>query len=360
MSIKLLETKPDPTLKDFYEDKERCADLINVICFNGEKVIDADSISQDSNEMTTIFDNTNSIFSFSAFRDIFVRVGKGNYFVFIGIENQQSIDILIALREFLYTAFHYNKQYRAYQRECRKRKSLGLESKRFKLIPVITPVIYFGEDEWKEDHYISDIMEELPEKFKKKINDWYTKVVDIKKINTSLFTHKDNKDLFEGIIKVYESKGRFNKLKEMKVSRDTAILISTITGMKELVNVIKEDESEEIDMCRSWDIYNERIKREATEIGMTQGLAQGLAQGITQGITQGIAQGIEQGMAQGVTQGVQMGKISIMIDLLDRKIGGISLDVQKCIEKTTIEKIDLLAFNLFSIENEQDILNIIN
>lgn len=352
MTINRLETKPDPTLKDFYQDTERFADLINAVCFAGRKIVEAEELFTETNEETTIFDEGNSIYSFYSHRDIFVRLTAQAYYILIGIENQQNVDVLIALREFLYTAFNYNRQYRSYQRECRKRRKEGLEIKEFKLVPVVTPVIYYVEDEWEENHYISGLMKELPIEWEHLVNDWYTRVVDIKKIDTSLFKNKDNRDLFDGIVKVYEVKGDIEKIREMRVSREVAIFIATITGMKGLVNVIREEESEEIDMCRSWDIFVERVTKEANEKGLQKGLQRGLRQGMERGMAQGISQGISQGIFQG--------KISVILSLLSQKLGGLSPEIQIDIESCSIEKIDLLTENLFYIEKEQDILNIIH
>lgn len=72
MSIALM-TKPDPTLKDFYEDMDRCADLINVICFNGEEIVKSNHIYKESVEESTLFEERDFIISFHSYRDIMIR-----------------------------------------------------------------------------------------------------------------------------------------------------------------------------------------------------------------------------------------------------------------------------------------------
>lgn len=353
--IKLLETKPDPTLKDFFTENERFADLINVICFNGRDVIDSSNIERISNEESTLFEDEDVIRSFASYRDILIRYCKEGIIALIGLENQQRKDTLISLREYLYAAFNYNIQYRNYQRDCRKRLRMGMKTKKFELVPVITPVLYYGEDFWCGDYYLHELMPNLPEEWKELINDWHTRVVDIKKIDKSLFRNKDNRDLFDGIVKVYECKGDISKLQHMKVSKDVAILISTITGMKELVNVIRIEEREEIDMCRSWEIFKERVQREADEMAALK-----IAQSLDLGMKQGIEQGIEQGIKQGIQKGLFEGKSNTILSLLNQKLGNLSLSVQYKIENSSMDKLDLLVENLFTIENEQDILNIVN
>ena len=364
MKIDVLKTTPDPTLKDFYADKERLADLVNGLCFQGIENIKAENIKSESNEVSTLFEDNNAVYSFNAYRDVLVKICDQGYLILIGIENQQNIDLYIPLREFLYAAFTYNKQYRDYQKECRQRSQLGLSQKKFRLIPVITPVIYYGENEWKENHYISDLMRDVPKEWEPYINDWYTRVIDVKHVNTSVFKNKDNKDLFDGLIKIYKSKGCLENLSEMRVSKDVAILLATITGMKGLAAMIMEEESEEIDMCRSWDIYVERMTNEkvnkSLQQGIERGLQQGIERGLKQGLEQGLQQGLEQGMSQGLELGISQGKTSVIISLLSQKLGDLSHNILSDIKSSSLDKIDLLTINLFNIQSEQDILNIIH
>ena len=78
------------------------------------------------------------------------------------------------------------------------------------------------------------------------------------------------------------------------------------------------------------------------------------------GLQRGLRQGMERGMAQGISQGIFQGKISVILSLINPKLGGLSPELQIDIESCSIEKIDLLTENLFYIEKEQDILNIIH
>lgn len=110
----------------------------------------------------------------------------------------------------IYAAMNYNKQYRNYQKEKK-----GL----FKLLPLITVVIYYGEDEWKNELYLKELIKDLPESFKELIQDWHTKVIDIKKIDSSIFKNKDNRDLIKTVQIFYESNAKIENIKKMKARK---------------------------------------------------------------------------------------------------------------------------------------------
>lgn len=396
-----LKTKPDPTLKDFYDDMERCADLINAVCFNGEQIINEHQIQKESNEESTLFEERDLISSFHSYRDIMIKITDQGYFLFIGIENQQYIDTFIGLREFLYTAFNYNRQYRNYQREYRKRSKLGLKTRKFVLTPVITPIIYFGEDEWKEDHYLRDMMSGIPKVWYPIINDWYTRVIDVKKMDISLFRNKDNRELFEGIVKVYKAKGNVDNLNDMRVSKDVAILIATITGMKDLINIIIEQESEEIDMCKSWELFKEneiriplereikRVRDEA-KIALEKSVKEATKElekeknniiqernNIIQERNDIIQERndiiqerndiiqernelkqMEIQLKEQAKQEAHDLQVSIIITILINKLGFLSKDIQQHLQQISVDKLDILTKQIPHIENENDILTI--
>ena len=211
----------------------------------------------------------------------------------------------------------------------------------------MTPVLYFGEEEWKEHHYLSDIMNVVPNMWKSIINDWYTRVIDIKKIDTTLFRNKDNKDLFEGILKIYNAKGKSDEIKDLKVTKEIAVLISTITGMKDLVNIIMEQESEEIDMCRSWELFKENEIRIPLEREIKRVREEGRI-------------AVEKELKLAVEKELHETKATIIITILNDKLGGLSKELQQHLKEISIEKLDIITKQILHIENEQDILSLTN
>ena len=48
--------KPDATLKNFFHYKSRFADIINLVCFDGQPILSRNSLSNEDTDMSTVFD----------------------------------------------------------------------------------------------------------------------------------------------------------------------------------------------------------------------------------------------------------------------------------------------------------------
>lgn len=62
--------KPDPVLKDFWNDNERFADLFNQVFFQGETVIAPDKLSDKDTEESTVILEKERITAISRARDV--------------------------------------------------------------------------------------------------------------------------------------------------------------------------------------------------------------------------------------------------------------------------------------------------
>ena len=47
--------KPDATLKNFFHYKSRFADIINLVCFDGQPILSRNSLSNEDTDMSTDF-----------------------------------------------------------------------------------------------------------------------------------------------------------------------------------------------------------------------------------------------------------------------------------------------------------------
>ena len=247
----------------------------------------------------------------------------GGIYALIAIENQKAIDYHIPVRTFVYDASSYKKQYQDYLDEKKRNKEAKL-----KLIPIITVVLYYGERKWSGPRTLLDMME-LPEEMKGIMNDWNTHIIDVKELDASLLTDKDNRDLIEGLQMFYKWQGDLEFFKERKMSRDTAIVLASLVDKgEELLKIIRKEEKEEIDMCESIDNFRKKAVQE----------------GITQGIERGITQGIEQGICL------------VIMKQLKKKLGYLSSEVVTMIENSSREQLEKLAVEIVSIKDENDIL----
>lgn len=46
--------KPDATLKNFFHYKSRFADIINLVCFDGQPILSRNSLSNEDTDMSTV------------------------------------------------------------------------------------------------------------------------------------------------------------------------------------------------------------------------------------------------------------------------------------------------------------------
>ena len=175
-------------------------------------------------------------------------------------------------------------------------------------------------------------MMELPEEMKGIMNDWNTHIIDVKELDASLLTDKDNRDLIEGLQMFYKWQGDLEFFKERKMSRDTAIVLASLVDKgEELLKIVRKEEKEEIDMCESIDNFRKKAVQE----------------GITQGIERGITQGIEQGICL------------VIMKQLNKKLGYLSSEVVTMIENSSREQLEKLAVEIVSIKDENDILTLL-
>lgn len=306
--------KPDATLKDFFHYKHRFADIMNLICFQGQTILSATSISNKDTDMSTVFDLNHQPVSFNAYRDAIVKANADGVYMLIAIENQMAIDYHMPVRVFVYDASSYKKQYQNHLYEKKQNKNAKLN-----LIPVFTVVLYYGERKWSGPKTLLDMMD-IPEKMKGMLNDWNAHIIDVKELDASLLADKDNRDLIEGLQMFYKWKGNIEVFKERKMSRDTAIVLASLVDKgEELLKIVKEEEQEEIDMCESIDNFRKKAVQE----------------------------GIEKGMSLTI------------LKQLKRKLGHLSSETIERIENSSKEQLEKLLMEVLVIKDENEIIDIL-
>ncbi|MGG6265776.1 DUF4351 domain-containing protein [Leptolyngbya sp. AN03gr2] len=103
-----------------------------------------------------------------------------------------------------------------------------------------------------------------------------------------------------------------------------------------------------------------RAMREGIQEGIQQGIQEGIQQGIQEGIQQGIQEGIQQGIQEGIQQGIQRERQSLVIQLLDRKLGTLSASTRDRITPLSSDQLEALAIALLdfhTVENLETWLN---
>lgn len=155
--------KNDITLKDYLSDSRRYADLINGSIFQGRQIIDADELTdtgtvQSKSDEQTVVERINDI-TMKQTRD-------GSLFAVWTVANQQHIDYSMPARVMLQDALSYDRQLKEVRRSNQTAASQtkageflsGIRSAD-RLHPVITLVVYWGEEPWRGATSMHDILD---------------------------------------------------------------------------------------------------------------------------------------------------------------------------------------------------------
>ena len=262
--------KKDDAAKIFFQDKERVADLINACCYGGEQTVSPEDISDADPG------GENGI------RDIIKKTALGTKYAFIGIENQEEVDHTLPVRAAGYDVGDYRKQVNELKQKNRNDPccSEGGEylygyRKTDKLIPVVTIVLYYG-DNWTGPRSIKDMLDmdgnSIISQF---VQDYKLNLLEICNLSDEDLEkfHTDVKQVFEFI------KNRRDKEKMLQLIQndpgyknidENAYRMMEVHGSLKGYRIMVEDYRTEkggVDMCKAWDDWREDGRKEGREEG---------------------------------------------------------------------------------------------
>ena len=255
------------------------ADIINVLLFNGERVVTEDSLTDVLQESILKIDGRIR----AQYRDIakYWYNSKIKLSMF-GLENQTKPEKLMPLRVFGYDGAEYVQQ---------AKKENSKETK----YPVITLVLYFGYNcRWNQPKSLFELLD-IDERVKPYVNDFKMNLFEI------AYLDREKIDMFKSdfwILADYLYQMRVNK---DYVAGDTVIkhvdeLLMLMTAMtrdyrfEETINEVKG--KEHVTMCEVLDRVEAR------------------------GIEKGIAKGREEGIREGIKEGIKEGTVNVLISLV--------------------------------------------
>lgn len=167
--------KKDEKLRNFLEDETLYADLWNGGVFEGKQVVHADELE----ESNPILLKANEGQSKERIRDVVMKESRnGLKFVVWALENQDKIDYRMPARVMLSEALEYDRQIRKISDENKKHakereeanQNIGKSNrndgeylyhfhKEDKICPVVTLVLYWGNEEWYGPKTLHEMMD---------------------------------------------------------------------------------------------------------------------------------------------------------------------------------------------------------
>jgi len=186
----------DSGWKRYFSDNHRYADIINGIGCDGMQLVKDTDLSEKDGQAGR------------KERDLLRKTAFGINFALIGIENQETIDYSLPLRNMVYDAAEYEKQAAKIRRKIRKsRRKLGAGeylygfAKDSKLKPVVTFVLYSGLEEWDGAVSLHGILDftDIPENLRKLTSDYKINVINIRKLEHTEVFQTDVRQVFDFI-----------------------------------------------------------------------------------------------------------------------------------------------------------------
>ena len=266
---------------DFYEDKNRFADVFNGVLFNGREVMKPEELEAEDSVKVRLRDGETG-------KKIIcdkIRKWKGKYVSLLVLENQSYVDYRMVLRVMESEVIGYDTQRKEANRKNLEEgiKLVGDEypsgiKKGQKLVPIITLVLYMGKDKlWDGARSLYEMLE-VDEEIKPFVNDFKLNLFDYHDWEDFSRFKTANRLLFEAL----SCRNDVKKMKRVlqkniengKVDREGAKAIRGILGVKFNLDAIKtkDEEGREVyDLCKAFDDYKEEGRREGKREGRREG-----------------------------------------------------------------------------------------
>ena len=246
------------------------ADIVNVLLFNGKKIVDEDALIDTPVDSALKLDGE----IHSQYRDVakYWKNSQINIALF-GLENQTVPDKLMPMRVIGYDGAEYKKQV--------------LEENRYKKkYPVITLVLYMGyEKNWKYSNSLLDLLE-VDENLKPYVSDYKINIFEIafldrEKIN--LFK-SDFRMLADYLYQMRTTNTYRGDESDIKHVDEILMLMSAMSGFKNIENIIKVAHERKVSNMKGFfELAEEKGLEKGIELGRTEGREEGLQLGRTEG-----------------------------------------------------------------------------
>ncbi len=297
---KVVMGKTDIALGAYFSDPEIFADLFNGWMYGGKRVIDPGQLQtedpvQPRPEYARLYKHV---------RDVVKMYRQdGVSLVLLGIENQDRIDYSVPVRIMQLDSADYQAQVHQTEKENRKRLALRTGLPAFgsgdRIVPVITLILYFGEEKWERPVRLHDMLAfpEEDSRIRVLVPDYPIHVISVRQngreekgkeigekpvvsgIDISLL-HTELRQVF-GFLQHQEDKEGLKQYVEenrevfSRLSTNAALFLAASAHETRLLKNLNTEE-EHCDMCRALDEWYTDGVNEGEKRGIYMGLSAAL------------------------------------------------------------------------------------
>ena len=292
--------KKDSSWKSFFSDDERFADCLNGFGFGGRQVLTGSDL-QEMDSQTGYFPGTSLRNAFLSgkrsgkvkYRDLVRKAAFGMNFAIIGIENQECIDYTFPVRNMTYDAGEYEKQIAKLRKKLRAEHRLRNRGeylygfhKDSRLYPVVTFILYSGEEEWDGPRTLHEMLDfaGIPESLRSMVQDYQINLIEIRKLSDTSMFKTDLRQVFD-FIRCSHDKKALKKLIEsdpafQNMDEDAFDVMVQYGKAEEMVGIKDEFRKDgRIDMCKGLADWIAEEREAGMEAGMEAGKEIGLREG---------------------------------------------------------------------------------
>ena len=292
--------KKDSSWKSFFSDDERFADCINGYGCGGKQVLTGSDL-QEMDSQTGYFPGTSPRNAFLPgkrsgkvkYRDLVRKAAFGMNFAIIGIENQECIDYTFPVRNMTYDSGEYEKQIAKMRKKMREERSLGNHGeylygfhKDSRLYPVVTFILYSGEEEWDGPRTLHEMLDfaGIPESLRSMVQDYQINLIEIRRLTDTSMFKTDLRQVFD-FIRCSHDKKELKKLIEsdpafQNMEEDAFDVMVQYGKAAEMVGIKDEFRKDgRIDMCKGLADWIAEEREAGMEAGMEAGKEIGLREG---------------------------------------------------------------------------------
>ncbi|MCM1125198.1 MAG: Rpn family recombination-promoting nuclease/putative transposase [Lachnospiraceae bacterium] len=294
--------KEDVKLKTYLEDARRYADLWNGSVFHGQQMLKPEELQIFNPVLTKAFDGKVLERTCDL---VMMQGGSGQCFAVYTVENQENIDYSMPVRIMIQEALEYDGQLRKIMRKnARNDKAyragrgekvyqndgewMYMMRKTDKLYPVITLLIYWGEEEWDGPKSLREMMDfgknesPLGKELREMIPEY-----PLHFLNLTDFKHFEYfKTELRPLLELYQKRNCKEEFIEYLRNDEKCIgmddeswhLLSNLThskGMKKLVQEKRQKKEGSRIMCRAMDEFEADCIAKGREEGRNEGKNEG-------------------------------------------------------------------------------------
>ena len=306
--------KKDVVSKIYLGAADRIADLLNNELFEGGSAVAASDVMElDSTAASTLKEEDNIVNVRVVAKDLVRKVRFGIQVMLFAIEEQSDIHYAMPLKVLNGDTALYDKQWSGIRREHKRKKDLsGAEyisgfGREDRLVPVLSVVLYFGEQEWDGPLCLKDMMDlsTLPEEVREKIADYPVHLIDVRRYPHAERFRTDLKLVFGFLQRASEPEELTEFIEEntkefSSLTEDAYDMIASMSKTGELKELKKDVGQEDYNMCKAIDMM--------VADGEKRGEERGEARGIKLGEKRGEARGIKLGEERGEMRGIEIGR----------------------------------------------------